>query len=367
MSALIKKLFLVTFCLAGIFVFGPNHAIAASDIITSGNYQYIITNEADKTIEIQKVSGFGVNVEIPDKIDGYSVTGIGSSNDQFAVPVFVKDRNEKDTVIKKLIIPKSVKYIGYNACMGLSSMEKLIMPDDIMIKDYGFAGASSLRELSLKEGCILGYDAFTDMSLDKLSITGNVVRDQEGSISGKTAKMIISPSEATSIFNAHGLGIAEDVYVDGEISRLVITDSIATGNLYIYGLKTVLVLEKENPLYQGETSVCNRIITYEGAKAVLFAKEHRINYSVVSKPCKLKVKSVKSKNGYTYSWKKKYVKRSEYTLRANRSRKVKTTKKKASYNIYVKKSGKYRLVKTTRKTKYKTKKKIRITTVNELI
>jgi len=119
--------------------------------------------------------------------------------------------------------------------------------------------------------------------------------------------------------------------------------------------------------YTTNISHNNVKIAVTSQKAVLFAKEHRINYSVVSKPCKLKVKSVKSKNGYTYSWKKKYVKRSEYTLRANRSRKVKTTKKKASYNIYVKKSGKYRLVKTTRKTKYKTKKKIRITTVNELI
>lgn len=347
-------------------------------IITSGNYQYVILNEAEKTIALRKISNYGETVEIPEQIDGYTVKVLGYYLSGYSYQTaylhlsvfhdYASNTWAESSTIKKLVIPESVKYIGYNACANLFAMTELVLPEYVNI-DYGaFMGASSLTRLELKNVSWIGYDAFTDVNLDELNFIGSWEGGDELSIKGKIKKIIASPGNSPTVFSTNGMSNPDDLYINKGISKLSISEGIASkNNVYIYDKKTEVSLD-HSYINESEIDICKRIITCKGAKAVKFAKKNKVNYTTVSEPKEIKAAVKKDKKGYTYSWKKSYVKRTDYTINKKGKWKIKNSKKKASYDIYVKKAGKYQLVMTTKKTKYniKTKKKVKIVVSDRL-
>lgn len=350
-----------------VYVEGIN--VLTEKVITSGNYQYVILSEADRTIALRKILNYGETVKIPEQIDGYTVKVLGyylSGYTQYVSDLhlsvfhdYTSNAWEESTTIKKLEIPESVKYIGYNACARLSAMTELVLPENIHIDNGGFEGASSLTKLELKNVSWIGYDAFTEVNLNELNITGRWEGGDELSITGKIRKITVSPGTSATVFDTNGISIPDSLYINKGVRTLWISEGAAANNIYIYDKKTEIKITSS---YNKETTVCKRIITCKGAKAVNFAKKNKINYTTISEPKEIKATIKKSKKGYTYSWKKSYVKRTEYSINKKGKWKIKNTKKKASYDVYVKKAGKYQLLSTIKQTKYsfKNKQKVKI-------
>lgn len=365
LKILVIALSFIAVGLIGFDVSGAESA-TAENLITSGDYQYVVISEADKTIAVRKISNYGETVTVPEQIDGYTVRLLGTLDEWAASrPVFVNSVNEQNNIIKKLEIPESVQYVGYDACAGLSAMTELILPENVHIEERGFCGALSLRKLDLRNVRFIGYDGFTELNLDELNITGswNGGDDKGPSISGKIKKITVSPGTSGTNFDTDGLPVANNLYINKGISSLTITDKAAVSNLYIYDKKTDIKLQKDSPLDNAQYVICKKIITCKGAKAVTFAKKHKIDYTTVSAPEKVKTSIKKNKNGYVYSWKKAYVKKTDYSINKKGKWKVKNTRKKASYDIYVKKAGEYRLLTTTKNTNYSMKNKEKVKVV----
>ena len=70
---------------------------------TSGDFEYSVLSEDEKTCEITKYNGMATELEIPSQLDGYKVTNIGDYAFQNCIS------------LESVTIPNSVTYIGDSA------------------------------------------------------------------------------------------------------------------------------------------------------------------------------------------------------------------------------------------------------------
>ncbi len=317
------------------------------EIITSGNYRYRIISESSKTITIFKVSNCGSAVKIPKEIDGYKVVGLGWAGME-SVPVFTDFSTDENNIIKKLEIPDSVTYVGEYSCIGLAALTELILPEKIDIGEGAFLGAKSLTELTLNECKSVADYAFRDSDINTLNVAGSLYIDEEEDPSfGRIKNLVLYPGKTTYDYKLTHI-YAENLYMSETVKSVSLVGETAD-NVYICGKNTIV---KQNTGCC--THKCKRIITFKGAKAVKFARKSKINYTTVTSPATLKVKVKKKPEGYVYKWKKAYTKRSVHTVNSKGKWKVKKSKRKASYDLYlyIAEKGEYELETTTDANRY---------------
>lgn len=126
--------------------------------ITDFEYEYDAETEG---IKITKYVGNSINVIIPNEIEEQAVTYIGK--DAF-----------KESGIKTVVIPDSVKEIGENAFRGCKGLTEIELP-----KNLSYIGTSAFSESCLKEIYVdakkIGNTAFWNCeSLTKVTIGDNV-------------------------------------------------------------------------------------------------------------------------------------------------------------------------------------------------
>lgn len=164
-------------------------ANAATEKLYDG-YFYIVTNKQKKTCKITGMTSDKAEegeVEIPEKINSYTVTEIGDS--AFSM---IHDLTE-------VTIPKTVKKIGYNAFdfawdlekvnlkeglteIGIAAFKKcdkltsITIPGTVKKIEYdAFSFCSGLESVTLKKGLtVIGDSAFRDTAISKLTIPSTV-------------------------------------------------------------------------------------------------------------------------------------------------------------------------------------------------
>ena len=104
---------------------------------TYGDFNYSVLD--DGTVEITKYIGSAEKVDIPEKINGKSVTSIGRR-------AFELCRN-----LTSITIPNSVTEIGGGAFFSCTSLTSIKIPDSVMqIGDYVFLGCTNLIEIEVE-------------------------------------------------------------------------------------------------------------------------------------------------------------------------------------------------------------------------
>ena len=105
---------------------------------TFGDYEYSVLN--DGTVEITGYSGSAEKVDIPEKIDGKSVTSIG-------------DRAFYDcSSLASIMLPDGVTSIGDWAFYDCSSLTSITLPDGVTsIGDGAFYGCTSLASITIPD------------------------------------------------------------------------------------------------------------------------------------------------------------------------------------------------------------------------
>ena len=115
MKKLLKTLLVCLLCFAMISACAEE--AAKPEPITSGEYQYILLE--DGTAEITGYNGSAAQLEIPAKLDGHTVTGIGDSAFSWC------------SSLTGVTIPDSVTSIGDYAFSGCSSLTGVTIPDSV--------------------------------------------------------------------------------------------------------------------------------------------------------------------------------------------------------------------------------------------
>ena len=109
-------------------------AFAAS----SGDFEYEVLSETDKTCEITGYTGYATDLTIPSELDGYTVTSIGGS--AFAFCDSLTSVNIPDSVT-------SIGYLAFNSCNSLTSVG---IPDSVTsIGDNAFSYCESLMNITV--------------------------------------------------------------------------------------------------------------------------------------------------------------------------------------------------------------------------
>ena len=143
-------------------------------IVDGYRYGYMV-NADGKTVTIEGFSALDNSPffygDIPEKLDGYTVTAIGNDAFYYCLP------------LKEVTIPQSVTSIGERAFANCSNLNSLTIKDaTTSIGAYAFIGCTSLTTLSLgKKITAIGNRAFYHcMELESVTIPENVTTIRPG-------------------------------------------------------------------------------------------------------------------------------------------------------------------------------------------
>lgn len=112
-------------------------------------------NEEGVLTSVEGISEINNEVVIPSRVNDIDVIEIG--DEVFAGNLF----------IKKLVIPESVKSLGYKMCYGAKNLEEVVLPNNItVIPDYAFENCSSLTNINIPTSLVqIRANAFSQTAL----------------------------------------------------------------------------------------------------------------------------------------------------------------------------------------------------------
>ena len=156
--------------------------------ITSGDFEYEILSETDKTCEITGYTGSATEIVIPSELDGYTVTEIGpeafygcTSLINVTIPNGATHIGHGTfgncTSLVSINIPNSVTSIEAYAFQNCTSLKNVTIPDEIThIEHHTFAYCSSLVNISLPNSVTrIEDEAFRDcVSLTSITLPNSV-------------------------------------------------------------------------------------------------------------------------------------------------------------------------------------------------
>lgn len=155
-------------------------------------YKYTI-NKENHSVTITKYLGDSASVWIPEKIAGYTVTGIG-------------DKCFQKQSLKSICIPEDVTYIGNSAfqdCKNLASVTFLGAPYTITVGNNAFQNCPKLKTINLPAAKSIGNFAFDGCtSLEKMVLEYGTESIGEYCFRGCSSMSVIEiPDSVTYIGN----------------------------------------------------------------------------------------------------------------------------------------------------------------------
>ena len=265
---------------------------------TYGDFDYDVLD--DGTVEIVYYNGSAKKVDIPAKIDGKSVTSIGSCTFYDC------------TYLTSITIPNGVIYIGNQAFEGCIRLKSITIPDSVTeIGGWAFAGCASLTSVTIPDSITkIGEAAFkgsglttvklpeklTDIGIGTFAYTP-IINNQKTDIKYIGSTIVSCDTEAETLTIGDDVtAIASNAFADGDLyaskcyklKSITIPRSVkyigkhAFG--YYLGMQMSFVYAKNNDF---------SIKCYSYSVAEQYAKDNDIDYELLDKPTLSKVTGVK--------------------------------------------------------------------------
>ncbi len=214
---------------------------------TYGDYEYSVRD--DGTVEITDYNGSAEKVDIPEKIDGKSVTSIG----EYAFC--------NCTSFTSITIPDSVTSIGNDAFNGCTSLTSITIPSSVTsIRTRTFKGCANLTSITIPDSVTsIGWSAFGDCA----SLTSITIPDSVTSIGIEAFCNCASITKVTipdSVVSIGGLAFSDCT----SLTSIIIPDSVTIINQFTFfdckSLNAVNI--PDGVTYVGEgafsgTAICN--------------------------------------------------------------------------------------------------------------
>ena len=159
-----SKIAIFLFVLAGVFFALPIQA-QAGDMVRSGDYRYMELK--DGNIVLYRYLGTDRVLNVPETVDGHTVTAIGS--------LFLM---ENDTV-EEVVIPDTVTKIYQQAFMHKSNLKRIDLGNSIVTIEYqAFFRCGQLESIEIPDTCVsIGTNAFFKCdSLEEVHIPASVTK-----------------------------------------------------------------------------------------------------------------------------------------------------------------------------------------------
>lgn len=224
-----------------------------STAIVSGDFEYEVISEDEKTMKITKYIGTENELEIPTSINGYTVTIIDEYAFSFCKSLATVTIPNTVTKIedgafryceslKTITIPNSVTSIDRLAFSNCGKLTSIEIPDSVLsIGDTVFADCSSLKtiKLSAKISRIEMWMFLRCTSLESVSIPNGVTSISGCAFYDCTSLTGVTIPNSVTLINASafaGCELLEDVYYLGSKSEWENTD-IKMDNTFLLNAK----------------------------------------------------------------------------------------------------------------------------------
>ena len=225
-------------------------AVAASaETETYGDFRYWVQGDGTVHITGYNIYGSAEKVDIPDKIDGKSVTGIGDWAFNGC------------TNLTSITIPDSVTEIGLSAFYDCTSLTSITIPNSVTsISTRSFKGCANLTSITIPNSVTeIGWDAFYNCaSLKSITIPDSVTEIGMYAFNGCASLTNITiPDSVTSIGSGAFSGCTS-------LTSITIPDSVTVINGFTFfdckSLNAVNI--PDGVTYVGEgafsgTAICN--------------------------------------------------------------------------------------------------------------
>ena len=158
---------------------------------TSGDFEYRVLSETDKTCQITDYTGSATDLTIPSKLDWYTVTSIGNYAFSYC------------TSLTSITIPNSVTSIGWGAFRDCASHTSIAIPDSVTsIGGWAFINCALLTSITIPNNVTsIGSGAFSDCTaLTSITIPNSVTSIGSRAFEDCTSLTSITiPNSVTSI------------------------------------------------------------------------------------------------------------------------------------------------------------------------
>ena len=330
-----------------------------SRLKTSGIFTYRILHRAEKAAAIVSVNGKVENLTIPAVLDGYKIVciSIPRLEDTYVdsqMPGKIKDS------LKSLTIQDGVQVIGDSAFSGCKKLTTLKLPRNLVrIGESAFGGCTSLRKVKIQDskyitGTAIQENAFSGCVIDQFSFEG-YTSIGDNPFSGSRIREVAFPKIPG--IREHSMNIdraqVEKMWADPYVQSLRFE---SMGWDYKRGVLQKLIVNGKKTKVQGwnRANIFGSLYTVPKAACIKWAKKYKLTYKVKSCGKMGKVTRRKKKA----SWNKVTTTVKTYQYKESRRKWKKSSRcTKTYYQVYgkKKKSGTYKLLKTTTKNRYKSK------------
>ena len=318
----------------------------------SGIFTYRTLNDAGD-IEIIDINTAETKLVIPAQIDGHKVKKVNletlTSDGQL---LDLKANSVSKYHVRELVISDGVEEICDHSFMEFANLEKITLAKNLHIGRAVF-GTCSVKELTFNGGGIGSYN-FTSCTLEQVKIEGEFYGAAQTFSDCKIKKVIVDApyADVGGLFDDTKVN---EMHVSKRVKRLTFVedydiDRNQLDKLYIKGKKTRLVFDSDVSELPGLNVNIGTVYLESGAKGIADVKDEKLTYQVKKTGKATTYTAKKQGSKYRATWKK--IKTTIQTNKYNKSKKKwskKTKNAKTMYQVYgrMKKSGKFKLIKTT--------------------
>lgn len=179
----------------------------------SGDFEYVLLD--DGTIKLTRFTGWVMQLDVPGKLDGRTVTVIGEQLFincfmlvEVRLPDSVTEIGEEAFCwcenLQRIMLPRNLEYIGIDAFYGCTKLAEITLPDSVKRIDKGaFAWCESLETINLPEGLThIGEMAFeTCRKLSSITLPNSLTEIETNPFGDCTSlkDVTVSPDHPTLV------------------------------------------------------------------------------------------------------------------------------------------------------------------------